>query len=181
MSLKPNILSPEKRQPFTTSQRGFTLLEVLVAVVILGVGLLGVAGLQVLSVKNTHSAYMRSQATFLAYDIIDSIRANPNAITAYDNIAFGTAPAANQDCDGSTACTTAQLAVHDLNIWKCSLGRWNSHSTCGSSNLNMTGLLPVGEGSVDVNNGTTEVTVTIQWVDDRDGTTTESLAINTQI
>lgn len=55
-------------------QTGSSLLEVLVAVVILAFGLLGLAGLQISSVKSSHSAYLRSQATLLAYDMADRMR-----------------------------------------------------------------------------------------------------------
>ena len=57
------------------SQAGSSLLEVLVAVVVLSIGLLGLAGLQMTSIKSSHSAYMRSQATLLAYDLADRARA----------------------------------------------------------------------------------------------------------
>ena len=63
-------------------QRGFTLLEVLIAVMLLAVGLLGLAGLQAVSLRNNHSAYLRSQATMLTYDIIDSMRTNRSAAQA---------------------------------------------------------------------------------------------------
>lgn len=164
-------------QALSRVMRGFSLLEVLIAVVVLAVGLLGVGGLQVLSLKNNHSAYLRSQATFLAYDIIDSIRVNPDGIASYVT-AITDAPAANQSCESVSAnCTTAQLAVHDLNIWKCALGNWNNNSTCQT--LGITGLLPAGTGAVTVNGN--DITVTIIWIDDRDGATTTSLAISTRI
>ncbi|MCK0506285.1 type IV pilus modification protein PilV [Aromatoleum anaerobium] len=57
-------------------QRGATLIEVLVAVVVLSIGLLGLAGLQMTSLQSNHSAYMRSQASLLAYDLSDRMRAN---------------------------------------------------------------------------------------------------------
>ncbi len=56
--------------------RGFTLLEVLVAMVVLSVGLLGLSGLQTSSLRNNHSAFLRSQATLVSNDIIDRMRAN---------------------------------------------------------------------------------------------------------
>src|SRR3569623_1233592 len=56
---------------FATRQRGFTMLEVLISVVVLSIGLLGIAGLQATGQRNNHSAYLRSQATALAYDMID--------------------------------------------------------------------------------------------------------------
>ncbi len=63
-------------------QSGSTLLEVLVAVVILAFGLLGLAGLQTTSVKSNHSAYLRSQASLLAYDMADRMRTTRSAAEA---------------------------------------------------------------------------------------------------
>lgn len=57
-------------------QLGVSLLEVLISVVVLSVGLLGLAGLQAVSLKNNTSAYQRGLATMLAYDVIDRIRAD---------------------------------------------------------------------------------------------------------
>ncbi len=57
------------------SEGGFSLIEVLVSVVILSLGLLGVAGMQVLSLQSGHSAYQRSQATWVANDLADRLRA----------------------------------------------------------------------------------------------------------
>lgn len=55
---------------------GATLIEVLVTMVVLAIGLLGLAGLQITSVQSNHSAYYRSQATLLAYDLADRMRSN---------------------------------------------------------------------------------------------------------
>jgi len=67
-------------------QSGFTLLEVLVAILVLSIGLLGLAGLMASSIRNNHSAYQRTQATWLAYDMIDRMRVNrANAITSANN------------------------------------------------------------------------------------------------
>ncbi len=64
------------RHRFETS-RGFTLIEVLVTMIILAVGLLGLAGMQIAGMKANHSALLRTQATFAAYDLADRMRANP--------------------------------------------------------------------------------------------------------
>ncbi|MDP4536856.1 type IV pilus modification protein PilV [Alkalimonas collagenimarina] len=61
------------------SQRGVSLLEVLIAMLVLGIGLLGVAALQANSVRNTQGAYERTMAVVMVDSIIESIRANPNA------------------------------------------------------------------------------------------------------
>lgn len=68
-------------------QSGATLLEVLVAIVVLAIGLLGLAALQMTSLTSGYSAHQRSQATMLAYDISDRMRARPDAALAgaYDN------------------------------------------------------------------------------------------------
>lgn len=96
--------------------RGFTLLEVLIAVVILGVGLLGLAGLLMVSVRTNQSAYLRTQASFLAQSMADRMRANPFAIwnNAYNITvpAGGTAGAA-----AGCPCNATQIASRDVFWW----------------------------------------------------------------
>ncbi|SEG76887.1 type IV pilus modification protein PilV [Marinobacterium lutimaris] len=58
-------------------QSGSTLIEVLIAMFVIAVGLLGVAGMMTYTTKGNHSAYLRSQASFLAYDLADAMRASP--------------------------------------------------------------------------------------------------------
>ena len=60
-------------------QKGTTLIEVLIAVVIISIGLLSVAALQTVALKSNGGSYLRSQATFLAYDLADRIRAAPDS------------------------------------------------------------------------------------------------------
>ncbi len=57
--------------------QGFSLVEVLVAMVIFAIGMLGIAGMQGIALKDNNDAYMRSLAVFFAYDMGDRIRANP--------------------------------------------------------------------------------------------------------
>lgn len=63
---------------------GFTLIEVLVAALVMSVGLLGLAGLQMTSLKNTHAAAMTSEASILASSMADRVRANPNSYSTTD-------------------------------------------------------------------------------------------------
>ena len=65
------------------SMHGASLIEVLVAMVILAIGMLGLAGLQLSSMNNNQSAFYRSQATFLANDKLDRVRVNKAAIDDY--------------------------------------------------------------------------------------------------
>jgi type IV pilus assembly protein PilV len=71
------ILNQIHRNKLT--DKGFTLLEVMIAVFVLAVGLLGLANLQMLSLKNNQSAQFRTSATVSAYDIMDRMRLNRSA------------------------------------------------------------------------------------------------------
>ncbi len=66
----------------SSSQRGFSLVEVLVAVVLLSIGLLGLAKLQFWGVRHTGSAYFRTQATQIANEMVERMRANPVGVAA---------------------------------------------------------------------------------------------------
>ncbi len=135
------------------NSKGFTIIEVLVAMVILSIGVLGLGVLQLTAVQNTQGGYMRSQATILAYDMIDSMRANIPAVAGGDySITFAQATPVAVDCFGLVAnCTTRQMAISDLNRWRNVLGNY----------------LPSGSGQVStVNVGiTTQVTVAVTWID----------------
>lgn len=145
---KKSIRTWPNRPPATRlEQSGFTLIEVLVAAVVLGIGLLGLAGLQATTVKLNQTSYLRSQATHLAYEITDAMRANSDAAKSGDyNVEFGATPS------GST------LAADDLKSW---LGHVQTS-------------LPNGLGAVRVAGDL--ATVVIRWDSARDadfGATTE--------
>lgn len=95
-------------------QSGFTLLEVMIAVFILAVGLLGLAQLQVTAMKHNQTAEFRSQASLLAADILDSMRANQIAAQA-GNYAIG--------LDDDPPTTTNTIADADIAEWRDNLGR----------------------------------------------------------
>lgn len=97
-------------------QAGFTMLEVLIAIVVLSIGLLGVAGMQANSLKNNHAAYTKTQATNLASDIAERMRANPEGVDHYAGFdSKGTIKSA-PTCI-SSGCTPQQLAEYDLYYW----------------------------------------------------------------
>lgn len=129
------------------AQHGFTLLEALVSLVILSIGLLGVAKLVVGAVHADDSAYMRGQATQLAYQMLDSMRANRPAVS--DNAYAGAA--ANSDCV-TAACSPDTLAAEDLYEWQQRLAQ----------------ALPSGTGIVAIApdvNGYPVATITVGWDD----------------
>ena len=124
---------------------GFTLLEVLIALVILSIGLLGIAALQGVGLRSSHGAYLTSQAGLLAYDMADRIRANPRPEDAYD---FDTTTV---DC--TQPLPDAPLLDADLAEWACSVQ----------------GLLPNGSATIDDSRdavtGLFTYEITVQWED----------------
>jgi len=144
---------------------GFTLLEVLVALVVLSIGLLGLAGLQLTSVTNTRDAYYRTQAITLSYDIADRMRANMDAVDA-NNYDANTTTTPVASCRSTAGCSTTNMANDDLALWRQAVA-----------------TLPGGEGIVCIddspNDGTSvasaecsgsgnQYAVKIWWNNDRD-------------
>lgn len=96
--------------------RGFSLLEVLIALLIFSLGLLGMAGLMVVSVKTNQSAYMRTQASFLAQSMSDRLRANLGQIPSY-NGTYSEATAGADPCANGAVCQPASLVARDRALW----------------------------------------------------------------
>lgn len=134
---------------------GFTLIEVLVALLILAIGLLGVAALQFRGLQYNHDAYMRSQINILAYDISDRMRLNPaNAGDYVGNYVSDVMPDAMDLTDTNNGCDdTLATAANDLNCWYDAIDR----------------SLPPGSTAVIAAAGVTDTyTATITW-SDREG------------
>jgi type IV pilus assembly protein PilV len=138
--------------------RGFTFVEALVALLVLSIGLLGVAALQLTSLRSNHSSSLRSQATLLAYDMVDRMRANRTAaLTGAYDVALADDPDEESEA----------LNIEDLVRW--------------TANLRST--LPSGDGSIvrAVTGGVTTFTVTIQWDDSRGANPPMQFVMETQI
>ena len=104
--------------------QGFTLLEVMVALAVFSVGLLGLGGLLVVSIKTNHSAYNRTQATFLAQTMADRIRANRMGLWSnlYNgNYSGATATAPSNNCEGAAGCSVEDAVKRDKAIWSAQL------------------------------------------------------------
>lgn len=142
------FLSPprHRRSGSELDQQGFSLLEVLIAMVVLSVGLLGLAALQMNALRFNQVAHFRTQASFLAYQVLDSMRANPQATSDGDfDITLTAVP-------GGTG-----VAAEQLTFWKQQL----------------TAQLPSGNGAVcrssnpspatPCTGGGPFVIITIQW------------------
>lgn len=93
-------------------QRGFSLVEVLIALVIMSVGMLGIAGLYVQSMQAGRTSMLRHHAVTLAGDVADRIRANPRAGIAYQG------PGVDGSCvSGVADCDEVTMAGHDIFLW----------------------------------------------------------------
>jgi type IV pilus assembly protein PilV len=127
-----DVNSPIKRK----TQRGTTLVETLVALVVLSVGLLGIAALQMTSLRNNRGAHLRSQAQVMAYDITDRMRANRAAAML------------NAYVIGMSATPTGTgVALTDLQQWRATLSA----------------TLPGGDGWIRRDGDMFEIR--IQWTD----------------
>ena len=133
-------------------QSGLTLIEILVALLILSIGLLGMARLQAASLRANHNAYLRSQAVILAYDAVERMRANrPPALAGSYDIALG------------AVASGSGVVGDDLAEWKAFLSS----------------VLPEGDGAIDVDAG--EATVTVAWDDSRGEEDPVQLTIATEL
>lgn len=130
---------------------GFTLLEVLIALLVLSLGLLGLAGLQGATVQFNHGAYLRSQATSLAYDMADRIRANRDG--NYDIAFADPAPACAPPAGGAT------VAARDIAAWRSALA-------C---------TLPLGNGFIEINAADRLLTIGVRWDESRGEASEEEL------
>ena len=140
---------------------GFTLLEVMIAMVIFSVGMLGLAGIQGTALQNNSTAYMRTIAMQQSYNMADILRSS----TSFDgvinssfnsvNSSVGSAPTACIANDQSTNCSTSQLAASDIYHWK----------------KRLQDTLPSGRGTVSVSG--TIYTITVMWDEKRTGATGE--------
>ena len=95
------------------NQQGFSLVEVLIALVIMSVGMLGIASLYVQSMQAGRTSLLRHNAVTLAGDVADRIRANPTAGVLYEGLG-----ADNSCVDNGIDCSSTEMADHDIFLWK---------------------------------------------------------------
>ena len=107
------MIHRKTRQGFRRYAAGFSLVEVLIALVIMSVGMLGIAGLYVEGMKAGRTSTFRHHAVTVAGDIADRIRANPRGGVDYEG------PGGNNNCVlGNVDCNEAQMAANDIALWK---------------------------------------------------------------
>lgn len=135
-----------------TPQRGFTLIEVLVAVVILSIGLLGLASLQTVTLQRGNGAAQRVEALNYAYDLLDRMRANRSQ-----------ALAGRYDVDVGEVPSGTTLAESDVRSWKQA----------------MAAALPGADASVLVDNSV--VSINVVWSDAGNSGSPTTLNLRTQL
>ena len=153
---------------------GFSLLEALIALLVISVGLLGIAGLQLKGMQHSTDAYMRTQASLLAQQIIDRMYANQGGLASYEDIectpidcrrggvAF-TSPGSG--CNGAD-CTASELANLDATTWQTHV---NNYLPGGRGRI--CHGVPTAPGAATCTNTGDTWVVTIMWDEDRDGDT----------
>jgi type IV pilus assembly protein PilV len=140
-------------------QSGFSLLEVLIALLVLSIGLLGLAALQTMGLKFNTQSYQRTQAVLQAYDIIDRMRANPIGMAAglYNNVGINDSAPTLPTCP----CSSTQMANYDLNQWKNAIGALLAQGKGAVCRGTLDGTLA---NCTDAGTGTT-FTVGIEWME----------------
>ncbi len=150
------------------NNNGFTLLEVMIALMIFSIGLLGLAGLQASGMSSNKTADLRSTAIILAHDMSERIRANGRgSSTDYDSITASFTPSTpGTNCVTSTGCTSQSLvSTWDIFEWK----------------NNISNTLPGGKGSISRANATSPFIITVMWDEARTGVTGEACSGNSSV
>ncbi len=150
----PSMTTPER-------WRGVSLIEVMVAVFVLSVGVLGVTGLQMTAKRANYEAVQRTTAAALSQDIIERMRANPGDLDTYTNLGAGrTLTGGTMAATACAAdCTHAQLAQYDLYEWERAI----DGVTAQSGGNNIGGLSLPTACITGPNGGSGFYTVAIAW------------------
>jgi len=169
------------------NQKGFTLIEILITVIVLSIGLLGLAGLQISGLRANLSSEARSKASILANDIAERMRTNPLGVQNEDAGAdnqYADISTADQNCENlpekfcsnyndgqahtADSCTPAQMATFDAWVWACGMPKAENVVPEGVTNI-----LNEGTGTVTCNDDNladaddcspgSSHTITISW------------------
>ncbi|MCG8433342.1 MAG: type IV pilus modification protein PilV [Gammaproteobacteria bacterium] len=182
----------------TNPQSGFSLLEVLVAMMVITTGLLGTAALYVTTLKATGQAANRSKAIMHAIDIANRIRANTEAGTDYAIGFDSDITGYNTNCNGTAAdpdpanCTASNIARDDVFHWKQSLMAVIDQNENGiadtSETQNNPAGLPNGRGQIEFTGGATLsetdvylISVSWQDTDDPNGVAEETYQLRMEL
>ena len=173
-----------RQSPALNSQAGFTLIEVMISVLILSIGLLGLAGLQAAALQTNQSAFTRSQATAFAYDLADRMRANIPGVAA-GNYNPANASLTNT-CTTTGGCSAQEMAEHDLAEWNALIATYLPMGQ-GTVCIDSTPEDGAGAAAAACDGSGSQYAIKIWWDDNKDGVITvsatdmERLVINFQL
>jgi type IV pilus assembly protein PilV len=152
------------------------MVEVLVALIVLSIGLLGMAGLYVTTLRSGTGSIYRMQAVYLASSIADRIRANRNVTTTSTNGYAGVA--VQSDCIGAT-CVPSTMAANDLAVWNNEIARLLPATSTGTVTYAPALFSSTTNASLGIQPPAT-YTVTLTW-QDPGSTTNQTYTLVTQI
>ncbi len=106
-------------------QRGFSLIEVLLALVVMSAGMLGLAFQQLEAAQMGSARQLQSRAVSLSNELIELIKANPDGWSGYHKAPGAAFPvvAAVKNCSATTSCSVSELAMRELFVWQSKVSR----------------------------------------------------------
>jgi type IV pilus assembly protein PilV len=151
--------------PQSHLQSGFSLIEIMISMLVISIGVLGMAGMQITAKRAGFEAVQRTSATSLATDLIERMRSNPAALSSYVTTGIGggaivTEPTPDCSDDGTNGCSAQELAAHDLWEWEQAVDGAAESRLVGTNTIAVGGLFDP-TACVAVNGGA--VTISIAW------------------
>jgi type IV pilus assembly protein PilV len=173
-------------------QAGFSLIEVMVAAVILSIGILGVASLQIISMKGTHQSYMKQQAMSIVHSLTERMYSNKQGVISDGYLLKSSdidCTLAAPVCSGSTSnCTFAQIATLDKHNLVCGYKAGSGQRTGGVEITSAADIAILSDGELEVTCPNTcatgEVRISVSWKESEFSTepgVNDSIVINTRI
>lgn len=202
--MKRNIRQMEKIQfskiqSLSHRDSGFSLIEIMIAAVILSIGILGVAGLQIIGMKGTHQSYMKQQAMAIVHSLTERMHSNKAGVIAGNYLLANNfdCTVAPPNCSAATAnCTPAQIAMIDKHNLVCGYKAGSGQNTGGVKIRNAADISILTNGVLAVTCpqpagcALGDVRISIQW-SEREfsqlettapaGTRTDSIVVDTRI
>lgn len=183
-------------------QSGFSLIEIMVAALILSIGILGVAGLQMVGMKGTHQSFMKQQASDLVNNLTERMRSNKQGVIDGDYLLANVNDTANVNCSNAVpncstlSCSSSDVALSDLHNTVCGFKAGASSNYTGGvkmTNANDLAIFSDGDLSITCPNGCNvgDIRIQVQWSEREFGKETnednagnkilDSLIVNTRI
>ncbi len=190
----------ERRQRclrINTQQSGFSLIEIMVAALVLSIGILGVASLQIIGLKGTQQSYMKQQAMSVIQNLTERMRSNKEGVFAGnyvvpDSNLFDCTQSSLPDCSSASSdCSSVQIATADIHNLVCGYKTSTSSRTGGIRNISATDISTFSGGKLSVTcpSGSClagDLNIQVNWIErgldkSQAAVSEDSLIINTRI